>query len=82
MLINEANPLQVCASVLNMHLYRGLTEQGSSNNLREDLRHYCVNLVIVHNLKQVLWLLVHFLKHESVVLRYSWYSYYYSSFTY
>jgi hypothetical protein len=66
--------LQVCVTVLNMHMYTGFTEQGSTKSLREGLRHNCVYLVIFHSIKQVLWRLVHFLKPEFVVLRYNRYS--------
>jgi hypothetical protein len=48
-----------------MYITHVCTEAPLNNvlkKIKEAPRHYCVYLVILHNLKQVLWLPVHFLK--------------------
>jgi hypothetical protein len=54
----------VTVSVLNMHLYRGFNEQGSTIVLNIGLKHQCVYLVTLHKLNLVVWLTLLLLKPE------------------
>jgi hypothetical protein len=68
---NKEHLVSGSASVLNMDLYSGFTEKGSTFYFKERSKTLLCLFGYFTQRETSLWLLVHFLKHDFVVLRYT-----------